>query len=162
MLWSQTCASSCFFSSDDRPSRGQTGESANRYLHLQHENYLWRERQRKNKLIIFQLSFPLCTGEINHLLCFKQWCSLEITNIHHKRYFLVLEYDGKHTRRITPHTMTLFFFFFFPSLLTMKYDFFREQINQSLEHEALLSHVTRTFKKLFWIQMNRDFCFWFW
>lgn len=112
MLWSQTCASSCFFSSDDRPSRGQTGESANRYLHLQHENYLWRERQRKNKLIIFQLSFPLCTGEINHLLCFKQWCSLEITNIHHKRYFLVLEHDGKHTRRITPHTMTLFFVFF--------------------------------------------------
>lgn len=115
MLWSQTCASSCFFSSDDRQSQGQTGESVNRYLHLQHENNLWRERQRKNKLIIFLLSFPLCTGEINHWLCFIQWCSFEITNIHHKRYFLVLEHDGKHTRRISPpHNDFVFFLFCFP------------------------------------------------
>lgn len=28
------------FYSDDKPSRGQTERNANRYVHLQHENYL--------------------------------------------------------------------------------------------------------------------------
>lgn len=51
------------FSSDDKLSRGQTEQGVNRYLYLQHENYLWRERERKNKPIIFRLSFPLCKGE---------------------------------------------------------------------------------------------------
>lgn len=51
------------FSSDDKLSWGQTEWSLNQYLHLQHENNLGRERVRKNKPIIFQLSFPLCKGK---------------------------------------------------------------------------------------------------
>lgn len=36
------------FSSDDQLGRGQTERGLNRYLYLQHENYLWREMEGKS------------------------------------------------------------------------------------------------------------------
>lgn len=109
--WSHSPIKSNFFLvpvffSDDKLSWRQTEQSVNRYTHLQHENYLWRER--KNKLIIFLLSFPVCKGK-SITSCVSQDVNPRNHNQNHNSYILIVEHAAKHTSTKGTHTAKLVF-----------------------------------------------------